>query len=133
MVGERAGVARIPVSWLLVAAGSAAGGVCRWLLAAALQRPGFPVGTLAVNALGSLLVGIVAARLGDATDARASAMRLLVITGFCGGFTTFSALSLETLRLAQEGRGGRALAYVAATLALGLGAVALGWTIGRRA
>ena len=126
------GAERRPVSWLLIAAGGAAGSVCRWVLAGLLQRPHFPAGTLAVNALGSLLVGFVAARLGDASDATTSATRLLVITGFCGGFTTFSALSIETLRLAQEGRGARALLYVATTLALGLGAVALGWMVGRR-
>lgn len=120
------------MSWLLVALGSAAGGVTRWVLAGALQRPFFPAGTLVVNALGSLIVGFVAARLGDASDATASATRLLLITGFCGGFTTFSALTVETLRLAQEGRGGRALLYVASTLALGIAAVALGWALGRR-
>jgi fluoride exporter len=121
------------VSWLLVAAGSAAGGVCRWLLVGALQRPAFPTGTLAVNALGSLLVGWLAARLGDAQAGPAATARLLLVTGFCGGFTTFSAFSLETLRLAQDGRGARALGYVAASLALGLAAVAVGWMLGRRA
>jgi CrcB protein len=120
------------VSWLLVAIGSAAGGMLRWLLAGALQRPHFPAGTLAVNVAGSLLVGFIAARLGDATDATTNATRLLLITGFCGGFTTFSALTIETLRLAQEGRGGRAMLYVAASVALGLGAVAAGWMLGRR-
>ena len=116
------------MSWLLVAAGGAVGSLCRWLLASAVQRPVFPTGTLFVNVLGSLLVGWLGARLGETwSDAR-----LLLVTGFCGGFTTFSALSLETLRLAQEGRGGRALANVAASLVLGLAAVAAGWSLGRR-
>lgn len=119
---------------LLVAAGSAAGGVCRWLLAGLLQRATFPSGTLAVNALGCLLAGWLAARLGEPSTAGPAQMaRLLLVTGFCGGFTTFSAFSLETLRLAQEGRGGRALAYVAASLLLGMAAVATGWAAGRRA
>lgn len=120
------------MSWLLVAAGSAAGGLCRWLLAGALQRPGVPAGTLAVNVLGSLLVGWLAARVGDGQGGSAAPARLLLVTGFCGGFTTFSAFTLETLRLAQDGRGARALGYVAASLALGLAAVAAGWMLGRR-
>ena len=122
------------MSLLLVAAGSAAGGACRWLLSGALQRAAFPTGTLAVNALGCLLAGWLAARLGEpAAAGPGHAARLLLVTGFCGGFTTFSAFSLETLRLAQEGRGGRALAYVAASLLLGMAGVAAGWALGRRA
>ena len=116
------------MSWLLVAGGGAAGSLCRWLLAGATQRLDFPAGTLLVNVLGSLLVGWLAARLGETwSDAR-----LLLVTGFCGGFTTFSAFTLETLRLAQEGRGGRALANVAASVVLGIAAVATGWMLGRR-
>lgn len=120
------------MSWLLVAAGSAAGGVCRWLLSSALQRPGLPGGTLAVNVLGSLLAGWLAARLGEAPSGSTATARLLLVTGFCGGFTTFSALTLETLRLAQDGRGARALGYAAASLILGFAAVAGGWMLGRR-
>ena len=115
------------MNWLLVAAGGAAGSMCRWLLVSTTQRPHFPAGTLLVNVLGSLLVGWLAARFGGGHGSA----RLLLITGFCGGFTTFSAFTLETLQLAQEGRGGRALAYVAASLALGVGAVAAGWMLGR--
>ena len=116
------------MNWLLVAAGGAAGSVCRWLLVSATQRADFPTGTLLVNALGSLLVGFLVARLGAAQDEA----RLLLVTGFCGGFTTFSAFTLETLRLAHEGRAARAIAYIAASLAIGMVAVALGWVLGRR-
>lgn len=116
------------MNWIFVAAGGAAGSVCRWLLAGATQRADFPSGTLLVNALGSLLVGWLAAKLGDANGEA----RLLLVTGFCGGFTTFSAFTLETLRLAQDGRGARAFAYVVASLAIGSLAVAAGWMLGRR-
>jgi CrcB protein len=120
------------VTWILVAAGGAAGSLCRWLLASAVQsaaRTGFPAGTLAVNVLGSLAAGWLAARLtGDATHPA----RLLLLTGFCGGFTTFSAFTLETAQLVAGGRAGRALLYVAVSLALGLVAVAAGWALGRR-
>ena len=120
------------MNFVLVAAGGAAGSVCRWLLASAMVVPAsrwqFPAGTLLVNVLGSLLVGWFAAKLGET----GSDARLLLVTGFCGGFTTFSAFTLEALRLAQDGRGGRALLYVATSLALGLGGVAAGWTLGQR-
>lgn len=118
------------MSWALVAAGSALGGVSRMALVALLTRPAFPTGTLAVNVVGSLLVGWLSARLGDTP---ASGARWFLVTGFCGGFTTFSAFSLDALRLAHEGRGGRALLYVGASVLLSLAAVAAGWTLGRRA
>ena len=117
--------------WLCVALGSAAGGVARWLIAGAMNRPGtaWPAGTLAVNVAGSLLIGVLARRLGG----DAGVAWLLLATGFCGGFTTFSAFSLEALRLLQEGRTGRALLYVVASVGLSLAAAAVGWMLGRRA
>ena len=118
--------------WLCVALGSAAGGVARWLLAGALSRPGaaWPSGTLAVNVAGALLIGLLARRL---LGPDAELARLLLATGFCGGFTTFSAFSLETLRFVQDGKTGRAMAYVAASVVLSLAATAAGWALGRRA
>lgn len=116
------------MTWLLVAAGGAAGSMLRHgvsLLAAGQLGTGFPWGTLAVNVLGSAGIGI-AAGLGVQGEAR-----LLLVTGLLGGFTTFSAFSLETgLLLERDWRLG--MAYVAASLVLGLAAFALAYTLARR-
>lgn len=109
---------------LIVALGGGAGAAARfgvgvWSLRA--LGPGFPWGTLIVNIAGSFLIGCMVAfavHRGEPTYA----MRLLLVTGFLGGFTTFSAFSLDTLALAQRGELGTAFGYVAASLVLSLGA-----------
>jgi CrcB protein len=106
---------------LLVAAGGALGSVARYLVSVfAVEAFGatFPWGTLAVNIIGSALIG-VAGGLGLAGE-----LRLLLVTGVLGGFTTFSAFSLET-GLLWERDWRLAVLYVAASLALGLAAFAL--------
>lgn len=115
-------------SLLLVAFGGAAGSVARHLvalLAAAQLGAGFPWGTLAVNIIGSALIGI-AAGLGLQGDAR-----LLLVTGFLGGFTTFSAFSLETGALFERAPMLAAL-YVGASVTLGLLAFTACFTLTRR-
>jgi CrcB protein len=110
---------------ILVAAGGAAGSVLRYLVSLGALRafgPGFPWGTLAVNVAGSVVIGALAVVL---TGPRAGLSPLLV-AGFLGGFTTFSTYSLDALRLWQGGQAGLAGAYVAGTVALALGGVALG-------
>lgn len=113
---------------LLVAAGGALGSVLRYLTTlagVALFGTGFPWGTLTVNIIGSFGIGALAAH---GIDNHA---RLLLVTGMLGGFTTFSAFSLETVQL-WEGLPALAIAYVAASLALGLGACVLGfWVVSR--
>lgn len=114
----------------LVALGGAAGSVLRYLTvlgAARLVGPGLPLGTLAVNVAGSFVIGVVAVWL---VGPRAWASPLLV-TGFLGGFTTFSAYSLDALRLWEEGAAGLAVAYVAGSVVLSLVAVVLGVALGR--
>jgi CrcB protein len=116
------------MSWLLVAAGGAVGSMLRHglsLLAAGTLGTGFPWGTLAVNVLGSAGIGI-AAGLGLQGEAR-----LLLVTGLLGGFTTFSAFSLET-GLLFERAWWLAAAYVVASLVLGLAAFALAYGLLRR-
>jgi CrcB protein len=113
---------------LLVAAGGAAGSVLRYLLSAAAVEAfgtGFPWGTLAVNLLGSAAIG-VAGGMGLAGE-----WRLLLVTGLLGGFTTFSAFSLETGLLWQRAWW-LAAVYVAASLVLGLAAFALCYAVARR-
>jgi fluoride exporter len=98
-------------------------GVARWTQ--------FPWATLIVNVLGSFVMGLLAAwalRTAWTADAR-----VFWMTGILGGLTTFSSFSIETLRLAEDGRFGAALANIASNLVLGLLAVALGfyWAQGR--
>ena len=114
-----------------VAVGGALGSIGRFLVGVALPRTGFPVATLLVNVVGSFSIGLV---LRWAAQPAASAeLRLFLATGLCGGFTTLSALSAETVTMLQEGAHGRALAYVALTVALSLGATFLGLAAGRAA
>ncbi len=101
-----------------VALGGAIGSVLRYLTANSLPAP---LGTLAVNVLGSFAMGVLFAAL----STRAGLSPLLM-TGVLGGFTTFSAFSLDALKLWQGGQMPAALAYVAASVCLSLAAVALG-------
>lgn len=116
-----------------VGAGGALGSAARYGVSLALAGAGFPWGTLAVNALGSFLIGLYFA----GTDTKGEAARpfagQFVMGGFCGGFTTFSIFSLEALRLAQEGAWGRAGAFVGGSLILWSVSVWLGHEIGTRA
>jgi CrcB protein len=112
---------------LSFALGSLAGGFGRWALAGAVQaRSGdaLPWGILAVNLLGCLLAGVF-----DGLGARvAPETRLALVAGFCGAFTTFSALMLDAARLPA----GRALLYVAGSAAAGLLCVRLGAALAGR-
>mgnify|MGYP001627392209 CR=1 FL=1 len=106
--------------WLLVAVGGALGAVLRYGAAAAINRWAqslFPFGTLAVNVLGCLLIGYVMMSLPRTGEWRES-LRLLLVTGMLGGFTTFSSFSWETVGLIEEGRVAYALGNVALSLAL---------------
>lgn len=119
-------------TWIQVAAGGALGAALRFAAQGAALRTfgaGFPLGTLAVNVLGSLLMGLLAALL----LARPEMARLqpLLMTGVLGGFTTFSAFSLDTLALVQRGEAGKALAYVMASVTLSLLGVLGGYALGR--
>ena len=89
----------------LISVGAALGAVARWLLGLALNGlfPAIPPGTLAANLVGGYLVG-VAMELFSAPMGLAPELRLLVITGFLGGLTTFSTFSAEVARLLQQGR-----------------------------
>lgn len=118
---------------LLVGLGGLVGSIARYWLATLLQRAhgsDFPLGTLGVNILGSFVVGLVmAAALERGTLGENG--RLLLATGFCGGFTTMSAFSYETLVLVRDGQLGFALGNVAATLGACLLAVWFGQALGR--
>lgn len=113
---------------LAVALGSAIGGAGRYLLGAVLQRPGvgFPVGTLVVNVLGCFAIGVIL-RIGVDPQAMTPATRAFLTAGVCGGFTTFSTFSVETLALLESGAWGRGTAYIMASVMLSVMAAALGY------
>lgn len=118
---------------LLIALGGAAGSVSRYGLGLIVQRTthAFPLGTLTVNVLGCVLVGILA-RFFMHTQTHPD-LRAMLIVGFCGGFTTFSTFSLEVVGLAQGGDWPRAAGYVAASLLFCIAGTALGFVLWRPA
>ena len=109
------------MSWLAVAAGGAIGSCARYGVSLLLP---YPWATLLVNVLGSAAIGALA---GQGVSGTA---RLFLVTGVLGGFTTFSAFSLETALLWERAPWQAAL-YVAASLGLGLAGFALGWWAAR--
>lgn len=115
-------------SILLVALGGAAGSVARFLVVGGAGRwvSGWPLGTLLVNVAGSLAIGVLYVLL-----TQRAALAPLLVAGFLGGFTTFSAFSLDALKLWEGGQAVQAAAYVAASVILSLAAVALGAALAR--
>lgn len=115
---------------LAVGAGSALGGALRYLVTVALAgwSSRFPIGTLVVNVAGGFLIGLLARAV---TEDASAGIRLFLTVGFCGGFTTFSAFSFETLRLMQGDAHGRAAAYAVGSVLLSIGAVWAGLAASR--
>jgi fluoride exporter len=117
-----------PTSYLLVAAGGAIGSVGRaWvgILAARVFGMGFPWGTMIINVVGSAAIGVFAATaLSPSRTVFSPELRIFLMVGFCGGFTTFSSFSLQTFELLRDGRPGAALANVVASVALCIAATA---------
>ncbi|MDG1287681.1 MAG: fluoride efflux transporter CrcB [Rickettsiales bacterium] len=117
---------------LPIAAGGALGACARYLMSGAVSRfagVGFPYGTLAVNVLGSLLIGLIAGYfMREGLEAK-PAMQAFLITGVLGGFTTFSAFSFEALAMFNRGDTLNAASYVSLSVLLGLGACALGFML----
>jgi len=115
----------------LVALGGALGASARYIVNMAALRlvgPGFPWSTLAVNVLGSLLMGALAVALAQRDLVRFAP---LLMTGILGGFTTFSAFSLDTITLWQRGEIVAATTYVAGSVGLSLIALLAGMAIAR--
>jgi fluoride exporter len=119
---------------LLVALGSALGGVSRYLVTGWVSTrvvSTFPWGTLTVNVVGCALIGVLAGlgdtqRFGLPPEARS-----FLMVGLLGGFTTFSSFSLETLRLVHDGAWTRVLGNVGLSVALCVVGVALGYRVAR--
>lgn len=117
-----------------IALGSACGGVARYLLGGWIQRvsgPGFPTATLVINVTGSLLLGLLL-RWAVHPPSLTPEVRAMLTIGFCGGYTTFSTFSAETITLLHDGQWGKALAYIGGSVVLSLAATAAGFAIGER-
>lgn len=115
----------------MVFLGGGCGSIGRWGLSLWIKRfaaewGGFPIHTLAANFAGCLIIGLCTAWLAKQPNA---SLALLLVTGFCGGFTTFSTFSLESLSLLRSGNLAMGLLYMAASLCLCIAATALGLLI----
>ncbi|MFZ3583006.1 fluoride efflux transporter CrcB [Loktanella sp. DJP18] len=114
-----------------VALGGAIGAILRWLtglLTLRVMGQGFPWGTVTVNILGSFLIGVLVVALAHKGGMRAAPF---LMTGVLGGFTTFSAFSLDTVALMERGHMTLAVAYVGGSVIIGLAALVLGMTLTR--
>lgn len=113
---------------LLVAVGGAIGSLLRYYVGLGslrLMGPGFPWGTLVVNVVGCFVIGVFAEMIARRFNASVE-LRLLLITGFLGGFTTFSAFSLDAITLFERGEVFAGGIYIAASVGLSMAAVMAG-------
>jgi CrcB protein len=125
------------ITYLWVAFGGALGSVARFGCSSLIaQRFGetFPLGTLVINVVGSFVIGAFATLTGpDGRVLTSGDMRQFVTVGLCGGYTTFSSFSIQTLSLVQDGQYARAGLNVVGSVVLCLGAVWLGHVAGAAA
>ncbi len=117
------------MNYVLVAIGAAIGGVLRYAISQITSpNGGFPWTTLGINVVGSFLLGIVIAL--ASRQMMTEEMRVLLAIGFCGGFTTFSTFSAETLALAKARQYLEAISYIASSNILGICGVYIGLRLG---
>ena len=121
------------MNYLIVFLGAGIGGALRHGVNRASERwlgPDFPWGTLVVNIAGGVAMGLLAGLLAERSSISPE-MRLLLATGVLGGFTTFSAFSLDAVTLWERGQFSTAMAYVAASVLLSIGGLIAGLQAGR--
>ncbi|MDH1113138.1 fluoride efflux transporter CrcB [Rhizobium pusense] len=121
------------INIVLVAAGGAIGSVFRYLVgvwSVRLAGVNFPWGTLTVNVVGSFLIGLLVELVARRLNAPME-MRLFLVTGVLGGFTTFSSFSLDAVSLFERGALGLSAVYVLASLSVSIAAVFAGLALGR--
>jgi CrcB protein len=120
---------------LLVAVGGAAGSVARYLVGAAALRwigPGWPWGTMTVNIVGGFLMGLLTGWLALKAAGQQETLRVLLGVGILGGFTTFSAFSLDGALMIERRAYGQAFSYTAASVLIALAALFAGLYLARR-
>ena len=113
---------------LIVAIGGGVGSALRYLTSVLVNRyfsGQFPLATFLVNVLGCFLIGLLMGYIAK-NQLEDSTLKWLLVTGFCGGYTTFSAFGHENISLMQNGQSLTAFAYIAASILLGLAAVWMG-------
>jgi fluoride exporter len=113
---------------LLVGLGGGLGSVLRYAAALVISSKYFPYSTLAVNIIGSFIIGIVFA-MSIKDETFLNNWKLFLATGICGGFTTFSAFSLENMGLLQSGKVGMAAIYIIVSILFGLLATFWGYQL----
>lgn len=114
-------------NFILVAVGGSVGSVLRYLFAVAIKHESFPFSTFIVNILGSFIIGLI---MGIASKHEGfGEWRLFLATGICGGFTTFSSFSWESINLLEQQRYLSFTYYLTGTLFLGLTATLIGYLI----
>jgi fluoride exporter len=113
--------------FLLVGLGGAVGSILRFVIQRQYNSTNFPYGTIAVNIAGCFVIGLIWALFTKGSIG--STARLLLLTGFCGGFTTFSAFTQEGLLLLQQSRWGLFFIYTLASVAAGLLATFAGYKL----
>lgn len=118
------------IHFLWVALGGAAGSVLRVGISAAFPVARLPWGTLLVNVTGALIIGWLMGRLGGPTPENAR-LHSLLVAGFCGGFTTFSAFSWQVFDSFERGQAATALLLIMLSVGLCLAATWLGWRVAR--
>lgn len=116
---------------LVVGLGGALGSMLRMSLAWWLPAGRLPWGTMLANIIGSLLIGLVLGRLGESGASGQPHWHAFAVIGFCGGFTTFSSFSWQTLEQLRQGQVGGAILHVAASVLLCLVMTWAGWRLGR--
>ena len=114
--------------FLLVGLGGGIGSMLRYAAALLIPSRLFPYATLSVNIVGCFIIGLVMA-MSARDDSFAQTWRLFLATGICGGFTTFSAFSVENMELLQNGKPGIAIMYILLSVVLGIAATFLGYTL----
>ena len=115
-------------NFLLVALGGGIGSALRFCTSLYIPAKYFPWPTLLVNVIGSFIIGLVFA-LSLKDQSFLYNWKIFLATGLCGGFTTFSAFTIENMDLLQSGRWLLALTYIALSIVLGIGAAFLGFKI----